>query len=206
MSASLRFVLHHTLVWLGFAVYEQSVFLLIGNNKMEVWQNTSYYLLNAGLFYCNASLLLPQLYVRRYYLLYALGALLLLLLYALLRTELYLFLLSSDPAVPLTSSYRQLLALSSYRGIFFFLVSMGYYFSRQALQLEKQKRMQEEKLRATERSLMEANLAYLKSQINPHFLFNALNFLYAQVYPHSESAARGDLALVGHDALCSARR
>ncbi|WP_345228255.1 sensor histidine kinase, partial [Hymenobacter koreensis] len=44
-------------------------------------------------------------------------------------------------------------------------------------------------------SLVEANLAFLKSQINPHFLFNALNFFYAQVYPHSEGAAKGILLL-----------
>jgi LytS/YehU family sensor histidine kinase len=42
---------------------------------------------------------------------------------------------------------------------------------------------------------MEANLAFLRNQINPHFLFNSLNFLYAQVYPHSENAAKGILLL-----------
>lgn len=195
LQRSTRFVLYHVLAWLGFAGYEQSVFLVIGTNQMEIWHNLPYYLLNAGLFYGNASWLLPKLVARQRYLLYCLGALLLLLLYALLRTELYLYLLAVDPALPDASSYSQTLALSSYRGIFFFLVSIGYWFSRHALQLEKQKRVQEQQLRDTERSLMEANLAYLKSQINPHFLFNALNFLYAQVYPHSESAARGILLL-----------
>ncbi|MFD2786283.1 sensor histidine kinase [Hymenobacter rubripertinctus] len=85
--------------------------------------------------------------------------------------------------------------MSVYRGSFFLFVSIGYWYARHAIQLERQRREQEAHLRATEESLMEANLAYLKSQINPHFLFNALNFLYAQVYPHSEGAAKGILLL-----------
>ncbi|NVO85881.1 sensor histidine kinase [Hymenobacter terrestris] len=85
--------------------------------------------------------------------------------------------------------------LSIYRGSFFQFVSIGYWYARYAIQLERQRRQQEAQLRATEKSLMEADLAYLKSQINPHFLFNALNFLYAQVYPHSEGAAKSILLL-----------
>jgi sensor histidine kinase YesM len=38
-------------------------------------------------------------------------------------------------------------------------------------------------------------LRYLKSQINPHFLFNALNNIYSMVYTHDNNAADGVLKL-----------
>ena len=38
-------------------------------------------------------------------------------------------------------------------------------------------------------------LRYLKSQINPHFLFNAMNNIYSMVYMNDENAADGVLKL-----------
>lgn len=36
---------------------------------------------------------------------------------------------------------------------------------------------------------IESELAYLKQQINPHFLFNSLNSIYSLILPHSEKAS-----------------
>jgi LytS/YehU family sensor histidine kinase len=83
--------------------------------------------------------------------------------------------------------------LALYRGTFFVVTGVGYWFARHAIDLEKYTREQEYLLRKTERSLLESNLTFLKNQLNPHFLVNSLNFLYTQVYPHSENAARGIL-------------
>ena len=42
---------------------------------------------------------------------------------------------------------------------------------------------------------LDMELRYLKAQINPHFLFNALNNIYSMVYTHDDNAADGVLKL-----------
>jgi len=186
----IRFLLFHGIAWVGFAIYEQSIILLTNSLSFNWLFILLNYLLNAGLFYTNSLVLLPGLYARRRYGLYIGAALGLLAIYALLRTELTRYLLPTAAA-----SGSSLWFASVYRGTFFLFASLGYWFARNTITLEVHKRQQEEQLRLAERSLLEANLTFLKNQINPHFLFNSLNFLYAQVYPHSANAAKGILLL-----------
>lgn len=189
-------VAKHILAWLLFAAYEQLTVLFTATpnpNKFAIILN---YLLNACLFYANSEWLLPRLQARGRSLLYAFAAIVVLALYALVRTEMYWdFFPRLGLDLRIASSYGQLWVLSLYRGSFFQFASIGYWYARHAIQLERQRREHDAQLRATEKSLIEADLAYLRSQINPHFLFNSLNFLYAQVYPHSEGAAKGILLL-----------
>jgi len=184
-------VLVHVLLWVGFAIYEQSTMLVIGTFELTLPLLLLSYSLHAGLFYANCEWALPRLAGPRRYWAYGLAVAVLVALYALLRAELNVGPLG--PALPYTLGQQWIASL--YRGSFFLFVSTGYWFARSAVLLERQKREQEHALRVAEKNLHEANLAFLKSQINPHFLFNSLNFLYAQVYPHSEPAAQGILLL-----------
>ena len=193
----LRAVLAHGLAWFGLAVYEQSIVLITSASHFNSAYILLNYLLNAGLFYTNSQVLFPRLYGRQRYGLWLLATLGVLAAFALLRSELHTHLapLLHIAVPPNPYSYGQLWLSSVYRGTFFLMLSGGYWFARNTIGLEKHKRLQAQQLREAERSLMQANLAFLKSQINPHFLFNSLNFLYAQVYPHSEEAAKGILLL-----------
>ena len=190
---SIRLFLRHLLTWAGFATYEQAIVLFADTTQFHLLRVIPLYLINAAVFYGNSEVLLPRLYARRAYGFYAGAATLLLMAYALLRTELNENWLVPAGAPPV--AYQSMWVLALYRGSFFLFVSMGYWFARHAILLAAQKRQQEKLLRVAERDLLEANLAFLKSQINPHFLFNSLNFLYAQVYPYSENAAKGILLL-----------
>lgn len=194
---NVRTVFFHVFIWVGFAIYEQAIIIITNPWKFDLLPISLNYLLNALFFYLNSYVLLPRFYARKRYWSYIASALLLLSIYAFLRNALYLNLTSvlGLPTVPTFGSYWQFLLLSGYRGTFFLFVSIGYWFAHQVVALETQKRKHEQLLRTAERSAMEAKLAALRNQINPHFLFNSLNFLYAQVYPLSQDAARGILLL-----------
>jgi sensor histidine kinase YesM len=185
----------HVLVWLGFIVYEQSAFLLNGTPPPSYYFVLILYPLNALLFYGISEGILPRMADRRPYWQSILAVVGSMAAFAFARTELAKYLWVVFHITPPKYTYWQMWSGGFYRSLLFALVSVGYWFARRAVLLERHRREQEHRLRAAEKSLLEANLAFLRSQINPHFLFNSLNFLYAQVYPHSEPAAEGILLL-----------
>ena len=69
-----------------------------------------------------------------------------------------------------------------------YAVTVIFYFQRK----ENEDKIAAEKLQSEK---LDMELRYLKSQINPHFLFNALNNIYSLVYTHDDNAANGVLKL-----------
>ena len=89
-----------------------------------------------------------------------------------------------------------------YRGTLFFGFSTGYYFLRNYLtQRKKTEELEKERLQSIieqqkiTQELMLAENAFLKAQINPHFLFNTLDFIYHKVNRHSEVAGEAIVKL-----------
>ena len=80
-----------------------------------------------------------------------------------------------------------------------FLVRLMWYIATYAIVLifYYQRKENEEKIISDQLKSEKLNmeLRYLKSQINPHFLFNALNNIYSMVYTHDDNAADGVLKL-----------
>jgi len=71
---------------------------------------------------------------------------------------------------------------------FIFFVNYAVYLLEQTTELKmQQKRLYEEKL--------ETELKLLKAQINPHFIFNALNNIYSLTYMQAEKAPESVLKL-----------
>jgi two-component system, LytTR family, sensor kinase len=60
---------------------------------------------------------------------------------------------------------------------------------------KKQQKVLEEQKMQLEVEKSSANLNFLKAQINPHFLHNTLNFLYAKSLPYSPELSEGILTL-----------
>src|SRR6187549_2100054 len=59
----------------------------------------------------------------------------------------------------------------------------------------KQRRILEAQKLQLEMQISQANFNFLKAQINPHFLHNTLNFLYAKSLPYSAELSEGILTL-----------
>ena len=69
-----------------------------------------------------------------------------------------------------------------------YAVTVIFYFQRR----ENEDKIIADRLKSEK---LDMELRYLKSQINPHFLFNALNNIYSMVYTHDDNAADGVLKL-----------
>ena len=75
--------------------------------------------------------------------------------------------------------------------IFAFLFAFGTYL----WESQKQRRILEAQKLQLETQISQANFNFLKAQINPHFLHNTLNFLYAKSLPYSAELSEGILTL-----------
>jgi two-component system, LytTR family, sensor kinase len=69
-----------------------------------------------------------------------------------------------------------------------FMYSLGFYYFRKAIQHEKDLRILQENQSAAE-------MSFLTSQINPHFLYNTLNFFYAEALPVLPNLSKGIMLL-----------
>jgi len=95
-----------------------------------------------------------------------------------------------------------ILSGSAFKELIILLASFIYGYDKRITQYRKElvaiaESRQQEQLRqkVLEKAVVDARLQSLKYQINPHFLFNSLNFLYSQSLPLSEELARATMLL-----------
>jgi LytS/YehU family sensor histidine kinase len=98
-----------------------------------------------------------------------------------------------NPFINIKNSFNKNL----FRGLYFDLLATFYWsaanignFRRRASAAERQKLIIEKEKAELENMLTKSKNAYLQQQMNPHMLFNTLNFVYNNVQRYSDDAAR----------------
>lgn len=143
------------------------------------------YILNITLFYVNSHFILPKYYKKPIYIIAGLIGLEFIG-YTVAKfgvSEIYLY-FGANKMTRAEMAHLTLMQ-SIWRFTYFIGLSTGYWFAlniiiqRKAISdLEKQQLLDSLHKQQLEKQLIDSEVAYLKSQINPHFLFNTLNFLY----------------------------
>lgn len=161
------------------------------------------------LFYCNYFLLMPYILFRKKNLLYVVAIFFVITGTYLVKSGVEISSKESNAPVstPWEKSinspgirYREIIKLNDQettpRISFMTLYSLLLVFAASvSLRLYKKWQDDEERKREIEKERITAELSYLKQQINPHFLFNALNNIYSLTLKNSSPASDAVLKL-----------
>jgi len=149
-------------------------------------------LINISIFYGTYFFLAPYFTDKRNYLKGTIGFFAGLLSFSFLK--LAIALLNRDIVMRYGDRMEKMLTsgeyLSSSIAITFFFILLGYAF-----RLITNSYQMEQTRKTLETEKLNAELAFLKSQINPHFLFNSLNNIYSLAYQKSDKAPEAILKL-----------
>ena len=209
----LRLKKAHIVIWLIFISYEVLIAAIINERFGELTNYIIHYMVNISLFYIHGDILLPRLFKKKQGVYWLLIILILIeaLIYILFvyNLDLILYKYTNIMNAAYMPSKYSLMAKITWRGLYFILFGTGYYFLNAYLSERKVKdEMEKDRLlNIIERQTIEKDLemaksayliaknAYLKAQINPHFLFNTLDFIYHDVVQHSPKSAQAVLDL-----------
>jgi two-component system, LytTR family, sensor kinase len=192
---------YHLVGWAIFILYETLFITIILRSKSDtsIWEGYVYpYSVNICLFYFHAHITLSKSFknTKKQYLLFIL----------LILTELAFYLLFMNISETFNSGFQWILELSKtdtysllrqlWRGIYFIGFSSAYWFTirairseKKVLELEKMQIINQAEKHSLEKNIFELQNAHLQSQINPHLLFNTLNFIYNNVQEVSQEAS-----------------
>lgn len=171
----------HVLIWTIFIVYE-IVVTRVGNGRFHpLLQYVLFYGINIGVFYIQADWVLPREGGKRggWGIVLLLSSMLLLV-YCILATgniKLIHSLLENDRIYTADRLDYTLYAGFVYRALYFMLLGTGYYYLMKYIRSKQREARQQAEIDALEKRLLQAELAFLRAQVNPHLLFNTLAFI-----------------------------
>jgi two-component system, LytTR family, sensor kinase len=174
----------HALCWFAFATTRLFREAQVDLSPPALLETLSFMGPTLLLFYGSAYLLAPLLSQKKT-LEFVLASATVIGAYAALRGELLSFL---APLLGSKGSKLHLFVHNVWNGFIFTLAACAFYLTQKYYREElKHQQLQKE--------LLLAELAFLKSQTNPHFLYNSLNFLYAQAISVSTPLSQSILLL-----------
>ncbi|WP_187261458.1 sensor histidine kinase [Pontibacter beigongshangensis] len=169
----------HVVGWLIFIIW--IIYFLHSRGSLTLFKAidvVSGLMFHMTIFYFNWYVLIPRFLARNHILLYVGYVLAVLLLIALIRPPIdyYLF---HEFNPKMTAPY------SSERILQYMVAGLMIVFISSALKVTGNYIRNESRNKELEKQKLTAELAFLKSQVNPHFLFNTLNNIYSLAYKQS---------------------
>jgi len=203
----------HILVWVIFIFYEAIIVGLIRDSFATFSNYLIHYAINISIFYVHACMVLPLAFKHvksaiwkvPLYVLIELSICIVIVYYI----DIFLIKHTDIMQTKVIGSHVRIVLGIAWRSLYFMMFGTGYYFLNAYLSERKVKdEMEKDRLlNIIERQTIEKDLemaksayliaknAYLKAQINPHFLFNTLDFIYHDVVQHSPKSAQAVLDL-----------
>ena len=148
-------------------------------------------LINIGLFYVNFLILIPRYFNRKKYWQYNSSLLTVILIAGFVK---YGFALVFKQFILVHNPKHEVMGFASYYMTAFF-TSLIFAFLSTVLKFIYDWFLNERIQRDLETQRLSAELSFLKSQINPHFLFNSLNSIYSLAYQKSDTTPEAILKL-----------
>ena len=196
----------HFLVWLIFILYESVISGLVSGVFGKFSNYAIHYSINVFLFYINAHLVLPVALKKKEQIFFRLPLLLILLIigYVFFVFTIDTLLLWYTNILDITnlSFDRAFVLRAIWRSAYFIIFSTGYYFlitylkeKSRVSDLEKERLTSIIEQEKTQSELFRTQNAFLKAQINPHFLFNTLSFMHSQTQKIAPKVAETILSL-----------
>jgi two-component system LytT family sensor kinase len=183
----------HTLFWVGMMAF--FIFITHSNSKMSTQALLVIFvvfgLVNISLFYINYLFLIPKYLNRKKYLQYNLMIVLAILVFGFLKYGLAN--IYHNIVLVREKGMGNVTFWSYYLSTIF--TSLIFVFLSTVLKFTLDWFLNERIQRDLENQRLSAELAFLKSQINPHFLFNSLNTIYSLAYQKSDTTPEAILKL-----------
>jgi len=196
---SYRPVIVHTSCWLFFIIYELCLIKYSSVKLDPPFVYLYYYAINISFFYLFVGALSFTFTTDKQH--FASGVLLLITLFAgslvIKNFSYYLFKVFHFMIMDPVKYFKTFLMSNLFRTGYFATLAMFYWaadhiagYRKQTLEADQMRLVAMQEKSAVEIRLSETRNAYLQQQINPHMLFNSLNFIYSRVAEHSADASR----------------
>ncbi|MCB0836034.1 MAG: histidine kinase [Bacteroidetes bacterium] len=175
-------ILAHCIFWLAYLVFVS--FLL--SNFLEIQgaliRTVIMGIFHAGLVYIHLMILVPRYYDQQKYWLYGMTTLGFLILFSLMR-------IAVDYEMAKISHLYQDLVMSPIHVLAVFMTGVVVLLITTPIKLVEDRYQKLQLQQQLKNQRLEAELKFLKAQVNPHFLFNALNNIYTLAFTESKQTA-----------------